>query len=331
MSEQWLVEGPKVIDVGGEGEQVRSLMVALVGGHVDVVTHDDSPTARVEVSQVQGLPVRVSWDGKNLRVMHGKEAGESVLDALRRVFEAMGRTSAVVSVSVPAQAKVSVNTVTAAAVVSGLRKGVKANTVSGSVTLSDIEGGVSVNNVSGAVECVDLHGAARLVTVSGGVTVQSSELPTARLNTVSGEVVLDLSNGKADIASNSVSGDVTIRAPFGGYAVTGNSASGRVVVDGRAMGRPQSRSAGASGSLRGGDEALRIKANSVSGNVTLLRTGSSAPAGPQDAPPAPVDRPAAPTDAGTASAGDPQDAPAWPTPADRERAPWEREQGGQAS
>lgn len=326
MSEQWLVDGPRVIDVGGEGERVRSLVVALVGGHVDVVTHDDSPTARVEVSQVDGLPVRVSWDGKRLKVMHTKDAGESVLDALRRVFEAMGRTSAVVSVSVPAQTKVTVNTVTAAAVVSGLRKGVKANTVSGSVTVSDIEGPVGVNNVSGAVECVDLHGDARLVTVSGGVTVQSSDLPHAKLNTVSGEIVLDLLNGRADIASNSVSGDVTIRAPFTGYAVTGNSAGGQVVVDGQSLGRPQSRGAGASGSLRGGDESLAICANSVTGNITILRTGPGPTHAPHDAgtaDPSPDD--------GRSADPSPQDATHWPTPADEEREQWHREQSGHQS
>lgn len=335
MSEQWLVDGPRVIDVGAEGERVRSLVIALVGGQVDVVTHDDSPTARVEISKVDGLPVRVAWDGKALQVTQGKDAGESILDALRRIVDVMGRTSAVVSVSVPAEARVTVNSVTAAAVVTGLRKGVKANTVSGSVTLSDIEGAVTVNSVSGSTEGVQLRGDARLVTISGGVTVQSSDLPRAKVNTVSGEVVLDLTNGRAEIASNSVSGDVTIRAPFTGYAVTGNSASGQVVIDGQALGRPQSRGAGASGSLRHGDESLSIKANSVSGNITLLRPGQtpSAPPPPQDAPATAGSADPEPdgTAAGAAPASSPQDSIGWPTPSDHERARWHDEHGGQQS
>jgi len=33
-----------------------------VGGRVDVVTHTDSPTARVEIAEVTGGPIRVRWD-----------------------------------------------------------------------------------------------------------------------------------------------------------------------------------------------------------------------------------------------------------------------------
>ena len=67
MAEQWTIEEPRVLDVGGEGERVRALKVGLVGGRVDVVTHDDSPAARIEVSEVKGQPVLVRWDGSTLK------------------------------------------------------------------------------------------------------------------------------------------------------------------------------------------------------------------------------------------------------------------------
>lgn len=297
MAEQWQVDGPRVLDIGGDNERVRSLVVALVSGHVDIVTHDDSPTTRVEISELEGLPLRVTWDGRTLKVMHGKDSDQSLLDALRHIVENFGRNRATVSISMPADTKASVSTVSASAVISGLRRGVSTNTVSGSVTLSDIEGKVSINTVSGTTECVDLRGDTRLISVSGGVTVQSSDIQTANLNTVSGDIALDLTNAKATLTSNSVSGDLTVRAPFGGYAVTANTASGSVVVDGQALGRTATAKAvGANGTLRSGDESLQLRANAVSGNVTVLR---SAGVGPQDAPPA-----GAPQDSGTG----PQDA-----------------------
>ena len=47
--ESWVVSGPQVIEV----DEVRSLRVQLVGGRVDVVTHDE-PGARIEVHDVDG-------------------------------------------------------------------------------------------------------------------------------------------------------------------------------------------------------------------------------------------------------------------------------------
>ena len=62
MAEQWLVDGPRVIDVGSDRERVEKVVVGIIGGRVNVVTHDDGYGARVEVSNVEGLPLRVSWD-----------------------------------------------------------------------------------------------------------------------------------------------------------------------------------------------------------------------------------------------------------------------------
>ena len=43
MAQDWQIEGPRVLDIGGEGEAVRRLKVGLVAGRVDILTHDDSP------------------------------------------------------------------------------------------------------------------------------------------------------------------------------------------------------------------------------------------------------------------------------------------------
>ena len=58
MSEEWSIDSARVLDIGGDGERVRRLSVAIVGGRVDVVTHTDSPTARVEIAQVERITTR---------------------------------------------------------------------------------------------------------------------------------------------------------------------------------------------------------------------------------------------------------------------------------
>lgn len=273
VAEKWTVEGPRVLDIGGDGERVRALKVAIVGGRVDVVTHDDSPTARVEVSEVEGQPVLVRWDGSTLKITQGKDSDTGILDWVKSTFEGIERNRVVVSISIPQDATASVSTVSAAALVAGVRAPVKANTVSGSLTLDDITGRTSVNTVSGGVECSRLHGPLSVNSVSGSVTAQSSDLPDVGIHTVSGDIALDITNAAASISSSSVSGDVTVRAPHSGYDVRANTASGQVVVDGRELRRGPHA---AGGQLTQGDGALRVKANAVSGNIVVLRAEESA-------------------------------------------------------
>lgn len=268
MAEKWTIEGPRVLDVGGDGEQVRALKVGIVGGRVDVVTHDDSPTARVEVSQVEGQPVLVRWDGSTLKVTQGPDSDVGIIDRVRLTVEGMDRNKVVVSISIPQDADATVSTVSADALVAGVRAEVKTNTVSGSLTLDDLIGRTAVNTVSGAVECSRLHGPLSVNSVSGSVTAQRSELADVTIHTVTGDVALDLVNGAATISSSSVSGDVTVRSPLRGYDVRANTAGGQVVVDGRELWRGL-RAAG--GQLTEGDGALRVRANAVSGNIVVLR------------------------------------------------------------
>lgn len=279
MSRQWLLEQPRVLDVTDAGERVRSVVVALVAGSVTVVA-DEASGGTLDVAQLEGLPLRVSWDGRTLRVLHGKHSEVSVLDTLKRVASDVGGNRAVVTLRVPAETKAVVSTVSGSVTVTGLHRPVTVNTFSGRLTLDDVVGKVTVNTVTGAVSCSGLHGPARLVSVSGSVTVTSSELPEVRANTVSGALTLDLTNGRADVSANTLSGNVTVRAPFTGYAVTANSATGSVVVDGQPLGRTGSRTTGANGTLRAGDESLTVHAYTASGTVTVVRSGGS----PQDAP-----------------------------------------------
>jgi len=270
MTQEWQIDGPKVLDIGDEHETVRKLKLGLVAGRVDIVTHDDSPTARLEVHEVDGQPLLVTWDGSTLKVSHVKEKNASLWESLLSFTQDKGRRSARVSISVPATTRINASTVSAEALINGVRATVKANTVTGVITLDDITGDVDANTVSGDIECHDLTGDFKGNSVSGALTVQASRLGLIKLNTVSGDIALDLTDGRAQIQSNSVSGDVTVRVPAGGgYDVAAHTATGHIVIDGQSMNGDAPFQRG--GQLSDGDKALVIKANSVSGSVVVLR------------------------------------------------------------
>jgi len=285
MAQEWQIDGPKVLDIGDEHETVRTLKLGLVAGRVDIVTHDDSPTARLEVHEVEGPPLVVSWNGSTLKVSHVKDKDGSLWESVKSFGQDMGKRSARVSISVPASTDINASTVSAEALINGARARVKANTVTGVITLDDITGNVDANTVSGDIECHALVGDFKGNSISGALTVQASRLGQIALNTVSGDIALDLIDGRAQIQSNSVSGDVTVRIPAGGgYDVAARTAVGHVVIDGQSMNGDAPFQRG--GRRFDGDKALVIKANSVSGNVVVLRTPGpqETPTGIQDSP-----------------------------------------------
>jgi hypothetical protein len=271
MAQEWQIDGPKVLDIGNENETVGKLRLGLVAGRVDIVTHDDSPTARLEVHEVTGQPLLVSWDGWTLKISHVKNKDGNLWENMLSLGQDKGRRRARISISVPATTDINASTVSAEALINGARAKVKTNTVTGSLTLDDIVGDVDANTVSGDIECHGLQGDFKGASISGALTVQASRLRQIRLNTVSGDITLDLTNGGAQIQSNSVSGDVTVRIPQGGgYDVAARTASGHIVIDGQSMDGNAPHQHG--GRLTEGDKALVIKAYSVSGNVVVLRT-----------------------------------------------------------
>lgn len=274
MAQEWELDGPKVLDVGGEGERVDALSVGLVGGHVDVVTHD-SPTAQVEVQEVVGPPLKVSWNGRKLEISHVKSNGANLWDTLKNFGGSM-QIRARVAVAIPRDARTDVNTVSAGAVVSGIHSRTSLNTVSGDITADDIDGRIEINGVSGTFEGHNLRGRLEANTVSGSMTVHDSVLDPIELNGVSGDITLDLTNQRATVESNTVSGDVTVRVPAGGgYRVNVSTMSGTAIVDGVKLGGKWHRG----GEARDGDESLRMSASSVSGDVVVLRAAER-PNGP---------------------------------------------------
>ena len=268
MEEQWSVDGPRVIDVGGSDDPVRTVKVRLIAGRVDVVAHDRGDGgATVEVSSVRGRPLEVSWDGGALEVAHPRLGWDSLFE--HRSPRPGRDNEAVVSIAVPRDTEVELGTVSGDGLVSGVHAPAHVRTVSGTVVVDGVIGKVSARTVSGEIEVRDQRGAFAGESVSGAVSVHAVTLPSLSSRSVSGDVSVDLLASPSELRVKTVSGDVTLRVPAdSGFDLRARSVSGAVVADGRRM---DGRRGQVKGQLTAGDGDVRLVADTVSGDVTLLR------------------------------------------------------------
>ncbi|MFD4859269.1 DUF4097 family beta strand repeat-containing protein [Streptomyces atratus] len=248
---------------------VTSLNVRIVGGTVNVVGTEE-PTARLEVSAIEGPPLIVTQEGGALTVAY---EGLPWNDFLKWFDRKGWHRSAVVSLAVPAGSAVEVGVVGAGAVVSGIRGRTDIRGVSGDTTLVGLAGPVRAETVSGSVEAQSVTGDLRFQTVAGDLTVVEGAGASVRADSVSGNMVLDLDpTGKpTDIRLATVSGEVAIRLPHPADAtVEANTASGAVsngFEDLRVSGQWGAKKI--TGTLGAGTGKLR--ATTVSGSIALLR------------------------------------------------------------
>ncbi|GGT07335.1 DUF4097 family beta strand repeat-containing protein [Streptomyces atratus] len=250
-------------------DPVTSLNVRIVGGTVNVVGTEE-PTARLEVSAIEGPPLIVTQEGGALTVAY---EGLPWNDFLKWFDRKGWHRSAVVSLAVPAGSAVEVGVVGAGAVVSGIRGRTDIRGVSGDTTLVGLAGPVRAETVSGSVEAQSVTGDLRFQTVAGDLTVVEGAGASVRADSVSGNMVLDLDpTGKpTDIRLATVSGEVAIRLPHPADAtVEANTASGAVsngFEDLRVSGQWGAKKI--TGTLGAGTGKLR--ATTVSGSIALLR------------------------------------------------------------
>jgi hypothetical protein len=268
-SEKWLVHPgeTRVIDI----ETVRRLKIGLVGGQIDVVAHDE-PGARIEVHSVTVKGLRIEVTGDSLEIDHPQLRWDNFLEVFRN-FGA-GGPRAEISVAVPRDVALTLGVVSASALVAGLRTDARLNTVSGDIIVDGLTGDVNVNAVSGDVQIRQLDGALSANSVSGDVAATGS-VRKASIDTVSGAMLVDAHGPLHTVNLNTVSGTATIRLDDdlpANYAV--RTVSGRVVVDGvKRSGTGPTNYNDSTGELSG--TFVDVRANSVSGSVTILRRGSS--------------------------------------------------------
>ncbi|MEV7398983.1 DUF4097 family beta strand repeat-containing protein [Streptomyces sp. NPDC091267] len=262
----WAIAGPEKLTFD---EPVTALSVRIVNGTVNVVGTEE-PTARLEVTDIEGPPLIVTQDDGVLTVAYEDLAWQGFL----KWFDRKGwHRRAVVSLAVPAGSAVEVGVVGAGAFVSGIRGRTDVRGVTGDTTLVALAGPVGADTVSGSLEAQAVTGDLRFHSVSGDLTVVEGAGTSVRAESVSGNMVLDLdATGKpTDIRLTTVSGEVAIRLPHPADAkVEANTASGSVsngFEDLRVNGQWGAKRI--TGTLGAGTGTL--KATTVSGSIALLR------------------------------------------------------------
>ncbi|WP_340558077.1 DUF4097 family beta strand repeat-containing protein [Streptomyces sp. GSL17-111] len=292
-SERW-VESPQQLTLT---EPVHRAQIRVVGGTVNVVGLEPSATPRLEISALDGPPLRVVQEGGSLTVAYEDVPWQGFL----KLLDGEGRRrSADVTLAVPASADVRVAVVGADAVVSRITGRTEIRGISGGTTLVGLRGPAHAHTVSGGVEAQGLAGDLTFHSVSGTLTVIDGGAGALRADTVTGDLIVDVSDthGAAfpeapgeprdhergsvpgALCLTSVSGEIAIRLPQRPDAVveahTGGGSLSCGFDDLRVSGQwGAKRLTGTLGSGRGS-----VKATTVSGRIALLRRSPS----PTDAP-----------------------------------------------
>lgn len=267
----WEVAEPKKLTFD---EPVTALSVRIVNGTVNVVGTDEG-SARLEISAIHGPPLIVTQQGSTLTVAYEDLPWKGFLKWLDRKG---WHRSAVVSLAVPAGSAVEVGVVGAGAVVSGIQGPTAVRGVTGDTTLVGVSGAVRADTVSGNLEAQSVTGDLSYHSVSGDLTVIEGAGTSVRAESVSGDMVIDITvpdkegAGKpTDIRLTTVSGEVAIRLPHPADArVEANTASGAVsnaFENLRVSGQWGAKKI--TGTLGAGTGTL--KATTVSGSIALLR------------------------------------------------------------
>ncbi|MDQ0932598.1 DUF4097 family beta strand repeat-containing protein [Streptomyces turgidiscabies] len=282
---EWSVKEPGKLTFD---KPVTGLHVRIVNGTVNVVGTDDG-SARLEVSEIDGPPLLVTQEDGVLTVAYEDLPWKGLLKWLDRKG---WRRTAVVSLAVPADTRVEVGVVGAAAVVSGVDGPTVVKGVTGDTTLVGLSGPVRADTVSGSLEAQAVTGDLRFNSVSGDLTVVEGSGPSVRAESVSGSMIVDLDpEGPTDVQLTNVSGEIAIRLPHPADAeVEANTASGKIsnaFDDLRVHGQWGAHRV--TGRLGAGTGKLR--ATTVSGSIALLRRPQQGDE-PTDSTPAPESRPA---------------------------------------
>ncbi|MFI0483174.1 DUF4097 family beta strand repeat-containing protein [Actinomadura sp. 9N215] len=263
---RWTIDEPATLDFDG----VVALRATLIAGNISVLASDERPS--IIVGDVEGLPLVVTHDAGMLTITHEKLL-ESVLSWLRTQG-----CRADVTVTVPHDCPVSLNLVSADAVVTGTTSKTSIKSASGDVTLDGVAGAIDANTVSGAVEAQGLDGTVSFTSVSGDLSLAGGSLDRLSARAVSGRIAADVDlggDGRVDV--NTVSGGVALRIPDSADAqVTLTSAAGPIDTTFPGLDEREGRFARTRAG-RIGNGSGRLAVNTVSGAITLVGRDDAAP------------------------------------------------------
>ncbi len=281
------VPGPALADTTIEREFEMAddgrLKIINVQGRIDV-----RGWSRSEVRLVAEL----EGDPESLIVQHDGDHAEIRIEADKRWFGRGDSRDADLTLDVPENVRLEINSVSANVTVEDHRGDQRVQSVSGDIDVDgygvdvqletvsgDIEfdgngaeGRFYVNAVSGDAEVSDISGEVRVSTISGDARVRSETLKDARLESVSGELSLygQLLDG-ADLRAGSVSGEVTLHlcqrqnVEFDLESFSGD------IVDRVTRKRPEEEGWGPGSRLRfrEGDGSVRVAVNTMSGSIDI--------------------------------------------------------------
>ncbi|MET7638408.1 DUF4097 family beta strand repeat-containing protein [Streptomyces sp. NPDC005438] len=270
---EWELSAPQTIELT---DPVTELDIRLVGGTVSVVGTDDD-TARIEVTRINGPEVVLRQEDGVVRLGYRELFEHDLIARLRhhllgwmdREWDAWGHLVEV-TLAVPAATPTRLSVVHADAVVSRLTGTTRVRGVTGGLTLTGTEGAVRVDTVNGDIEVRGGRGSLAVRTVSGRLTAM--EIGSLALDTesVTGDTLVDVTEGGAGLTLKSVSGEIVIRLPReSDTAVEANTTSGKL-----AHTFDELRVSGGCGTrqLTGelGSGGRRLRATTVSGSISLL-------------------------------------------------------------
>jgi DUF4097 and DUF4098 domain-containing protein YvlB len=248
-----------------------SLQLSNAAGSVEVVAGDSTETTVDITSGFGDPPVRVelSSDGRTLTVEP---------QSRRRYHHRLN-----MKVSLPTGSDVHVETASAGVVVRGAVARLDVTTASGSIDVDQVDGRAEVGSASGSAQVGTVTGPLGFRSASGSLRVHRTG-ESCQARSASGSVSIQLADG--DVAAKTVSGRVTVGEAHRGTVDVG-STSGSVEVGVRrgtlvwldvtsVTGRARSELGAEEAPAGAGGAALTVRAQSVSGSVTITSTGTSA-------------------------------------------------------
>ena len=256
------------------------LRLHLPAGRIEITTWDE-PAAEVEVQPLDDTPAAAELAASVTQRLRERPGGHELLVETpgRRGLLGFRREPELrFTISVPHGSHVDAETASADIDVRGQIGDADLRTASGDVALEEATGDVAIKAVSGDVRLGSAAGKARVNTVSGDVELESVG-GDAIINLVSGDVRVH--EAASSIEVKSVSGDVDLESVRRGE-VRLQSVSGdlkiavvrgaRLWMDVSSLSGDTTSDLDVSDAGSAGDVELRVRANSTSGDIRLVRS-----------------------------------------------------------
>lgn len=255
---RWTVNEPTTIDFDG----VVALKGNIVAGGVSILPTGERPA--LHVSEISGHPLEVSHEAGMLTLNQKRGGLDGVLEWLQNT-----RGHATIAITVPEECPVTLNLVTANAVITGLSSRVSVRTASGDVTLDGVTGTIDVTTATGTIEAQGVGGSMGFTSVSGDLALAGGVVDRLNAHSVSGRITTDV-DLHGDVSIRTVSGEVTVRLPESASAkVALTSVGGRIDAAFPDL-RRQERAVVKTVTGTLGDGGATLNVDSVSGAIALL-------------------------------------------------------------